>query len=70
VTVGDGLQPGVDMGPVISARHKACVLGYVERGVSEGAKLVADGQKRKLQRFPGSPRSNNTRGISASPGRY
>jgi malonate-semialdehyde dehydrogenase (acetylating)/methylmalonate-semialdehyde dehydrogenase len=46
--VGDGLEPGVDMGPVISARHKARVLGYVERGVLEGARLVADGRKHKL----------------------
>jgi malonate-semialdehyde dehydrogenase (acetylating)/methylmalonate-semialdehyde dehydrogenase len=48
--VGDGLEPGVDMGPVISARHKERVLGYVERGVSEGARLVADGRKHKLPR--------------------
>jgi malonate-semialdehyde dehydrogenase (acetylating)/methylmalonate-semialdehyde dehydrogenase len=48
--VGDGLEPGVDMGPVISARHKARVLGYVERGVSEGARLVADGRTHRLPR--------------------
>jgi malonate-semialdehyde dehydrogenase (acetylating) / methylmalonate-semialdehyde dehydrogenase len=46
--VGDGLEPDVDMGPVISARHKAKVLGYVERGVAEGARLVADGRARTL----------------------
>ncbi len=46
--IGDGLEPGVDMGPVISARHKAKVLGYVERGVAEGAKIVADGRSRQL----------------------
>jgi malonate-semialdehyde dehydrogenase (acetylating)/methylmalonate-semialdehyde dehydrogenase len=36
------------MGPVISARHKERVLGYVEKGVAEGAKLVVDGRKRRL----------------------
>jgi malonate-semialdehyde dehydrogenase (acetylating)/methylmalonate-semialdehyde dehydrogenase len=46
--VGDGLEPGVDMGPVISARHKERVLGYVERGVAEGARLVADGRKHRM----------------------
>ncbi len=46
--VGDGLEPDVDMGPVISARHKARVLGFVERGVAEGARLVADGRARAL----------------------
>jgi len=48
IKVGDGLEPGVTMGPVISARHKERVLGYVDKGVAEGAKLVADGRSRKL----------------------
>jgi malonate-semialdehyde dehydrogenase (acetylating) / methylmalonate-semialdehyde dehydrogenase len=48
ITVGDGLEPGVTMGPVISARHKERVLGYVEQGVKEGARLVADGRARRL----------------------
>ena len=34
--VGDGLEPGVDMGPVISAKHRERVLGYVEKGVAGG----------------------------------
>src|SRR5215216_6825483 len=42
--VGDGLQPGIDMGPVISARHRDRVLGYVEKGIAEGAQLVVDGR--------------------------
>ena len=48
LTVGNGLDPGVDMGPVITARHRERVLGYMDRGVAEGAKLVADGRKRTL----------------------
>jgi malonate-semialdehyde dehydrogenase (acetylating)/methylmalonate-semialdehyde dehydrogenase len=48
LTVGDGMEPGVDMGPVISARHQAKVLGYVDQGLAEGASLVADGRARKL----------------------
>ena len=48
LVVGDGLEPGVDMGPVISAKHREKVLGYVDRGLSEGARLVADGRARKL----------------------
>jgi malonate-semialdehyde dehydrogenase (acetylating)/methylmalonate-semialdehyde dehydrogenase len=42
--VGDGLEPGVEMGPVISRRHRERVLGYVEKGVSEGASLLVDGR--------------------------
>ena len=39
--VGDGLEPGVTMGPVISAKHRERVLGYVEQGIKEGAKTRA-----------------------------
>jgi malonate-semialdehyde dehydrogenase (acetylating)/methylmalonate-semialdehyde dehydrogenase len=46
--VGNGMEPGVQMGPVISARHRDRVLGYVDRGIAEGATLVADGRKRAL----------------------
>jgi malonate-semialdehyde dehydrogenase (acetylating)/methylmalonate-semialdehyde dehydrogenase len=42
--VGDGLEPGVTMGPVISAPHRDKVRGYVDRGVSEGASLALDGR--------------------------
>ena len=48
--VGDGMEAGVDMGPVISAAHRDRVLGYVERGASEGAKLALDGRARTLPR--------------------
>ncbi len=42
--VGDGLDEGVTMGPVISSRHRERVLQYVNQGASEGAKLVLDGR--------------------------
>ena len=42
--VGDGLQEGVSMGPVITGRHRDKVAGYIEKGVSEGAKLLLDGR--------------------------
>ena len=42
--VGDGLQPGVQMGPVISGTHRDRVRGYIDKGVTEGAKLVLDGR--------------------------
>jgi malonate-semialdehyde dehydrogenase (acetylating) / methylmalonate-semialdehyde dehydrogenase len=46
--VGDGMEPGVDMGPVISAAHRKRVLGYVEKGVKEGAALLVDGREARL----------------------
>ena len=46
--VGDGMDPGVDMGPVISAAHRDRVAGYVARGVSEGASLLLDGRSLRV----------------------
>ena len=43
LVVGDGAQPGVGMGPVISAAHRERVLGYIEKGKAEGARLVVGG---------------------------
>jgi malonate-semialdehyde dehydrogenase (acetylating)/methylmalonate-semialdehyde dehydrogenase len=48
MVVGDGLDPHVQMGPVISAKHLQRVNGYVEHGVGEGARLVVDGRARTL----------------------
>ncbi|HEY2434725.1 MAG TPA: CoA-acylating methylmalonate-semialdehyde dehydrogenase [Vicinamibacterales bacterium] len=42
--VGDGIQPGVTMGPVISGTHRDRVRRYIDKGVAEGAKLVLDGR--------------------------
>jgi malonate-semialdehyde dehydrogenase (acetylating)/methylmalonate-semialdehyde dehydrogenase len=47
--VGDGLEPGVTMGPVISGTHRDRVKSYIDRGVQEGAKLVLDGRGVKVQ---------------------
>jgi len=44
IVVGDGAQPGVTMGPVISAEHKQRVLAMIEKGIAEGAELVVDGR--------------------------
>ncbi|WP_432075488.1 aldehyde dehydrogenase family protein [Streptomyces wuyuanensis] len=35
--------PGDRLGPLVSARQRERVLGYIERGVAEGARLVAGG---------------------------
>ncbi|MBV4368427.1 CoA-acylating methylmalonate-semialdehyde dehydrogenase [Erwinia sp. BNK-24-b] len=45
--VGPGIQKGSEeneMGPVVSAAHQKKVLGYIDKGVEEGAKLVVDGR--------------------------
>lgn len=44
IRVGDGLDPGVRMGPVISSDHRRRVLDYIESGTKERARLVLDGR--------------------------
>ena len=50
--VGDGMDPGVSMGPLISAKHRDRVLGYIEAGVAEGARLLVDGRKNPVAERP------------------
>jgi len=50
--VGDGLQPGITMGPVISAGHRDKVVGYIDKGVAEGAKLLVDGRQTRVEDRP------------------
>src|SRR5256885_1850774 len=51
--IGDGAEPGVTMGPVISAGHKDRVLGYIDKGVAEGATLLLDGRAARVADRPG-----------------
>ncbi|HET6611929.1 MAG TPA: CoA-acylating methylmalonate-semialdehyde dehydrogenase [Kofleriaceae bacterium] len=53
LVVGNGLESGVTMGPVISARHRDRVLSYIETGVREGATLLLDGRDVKVDGHPG-----------------
>jgi acyl-CoA reductase-like NAD-dependent aldehyde dehydrogenase len=41
--VGPGLDPGSQLGPVVSAEQEERVRSYIEKGRSEGAELVAGG---------------------------
>ena len=50
--LGYGLDPGVTMGPVISAKHKEKVLSYVETGRKEGATMLLDGRATKVEKHP------------------
>jgi malonate-semialdehyde dehydrogenase (acetylating)/methylmalonate-semialdehyde dehydrogenase len=42
--IGSGLDKSVDMGPVISEKHKQRVVQYIEQGNREGARLLLDGR--------------------------
>jgi alpha-ketoglutaric semialdehyde dehydrogenase len=41
--VGNGVEPGIEMGPVINEQQLQTVMSYVEVGKSEGAKLLTGG---------------------------
>lgn len=41
--VGDPAEPGTYIGPLVSARHRARVHGYLELGLAEGATVAAGG---------------------------
>lgn len=42
--LGDGLDPNVTLGPVVSAQSRDRIMGMIDRGVQEGASLVVDGR--------------------------
>jgi acyl-CoA reductase-like NAD-dependent aldehyde dehydrogenase len=45
LTVGNGLQPTVQMGPLISEAQRRTVESYIEVGKNEGAKLLCGGER-------------------------
>jgi malonate-semialdehyde dehydrogenase (acetylating) / methylmalonate-semialdehyde dehydrogenase len=45
LTIGNGLDDEVLLTPVIRSEHREKVLGYIEKGLEEGAVLIRDGRK-------------------------
>ncbi|ASS90032.1 MAG: methylmalonate-semialdehyde dehydrogenase (CoA acylating) [Bacillaceae bacterium] len=46
IKMGNGLDDGVLLGPVIREENKKRTIRYIEKGVEEGATLVCDGRNR------------------------
>lgn len=44
VKIGNGLDEGVFLGPVIREQNQQRTLGYIQKGIEEGANLVCDGR--------------------------
>jgi malonate-semialdehyde dehydrogenase (acetylating) / methylmalonate-semialdehyde dehydrogenase len=42
--VGDGMDAGVEMGPVVTREALARIVGHIDAGVRAGARLVVDGR--------------------------
>ncbi|MEO5761125.1 MAG: CoA-acylating methylmalonate-semialdehyde dehydrogenase [Vicinamibacteria bacterium] len=51
--VAAGNTKGADMGPLVTREHHAKVKGYVDKGESEGATLLVDGRKVKVEGYEG-----------------
>ena len=44
ISVGDGAEAGVSMGPVIRESARQRIVSYIEKGIAEGAELLLDGR--------------------------
>ena len=49
ILVGDGSKEGMGMGPVVTSDHRRKILGYIEKGVEEGATIRCDGRQRAAE---------------------
>jgi len=45
IKVGNGLEPDVEMGPLVTREHRDKVASYLDTGREQGAKVVADGRE-------------------------
>jgi len=52
IVVGNGLEPGVTMGPLVSGRHLDRVASLIHVGESEGARLLLDGRGAAVKGHP------------------
>jgi malonate-semialdehyde dehydrogenase (acetylating)/methylmalonate-semialdehyde dehydrogenase len=50
--LGDGLEPGVDLGPVVSAAARDRIFAAIGDGVAEGAEAVLDGRRVSVPERP------------------
>lgn len=49
--VGPGMEPGVEMGPLVTREHRDRVAGYIDQGLDAGATLVVDGRDLKIDGY-------------------
>ncbi|WIJ25194.1 CoA-acylating methylmalonate-semialdehyde dehydrogenase [Devosia sp. RR2S18] len=49
--IGPATDKDAEMGPVVTKAHRDKIVGYIDKGVEEGAELVVDGRGFKLQGY-------------------
>ncbi len=52
IKVGYGLEEESQMGPLVSKRHMQRVIGYIDQGVKERARLLLDGREARVDGYP------------------
>ncbi|MEM2964948.1 MAG: aldehyde dehydrogenase family protein, partial [Candidatus Bathyarchaeia archaeon] len=50
--LGYGLDEAVEMGPVVTRKSKERILGFIESGLQDGAKLILDGRNVEVKEYP------------------
>jgi malonate-semialdehyde dehydrogenase (acetylating) / methylmalonate-semialdehyde dehydrogenase len=45
IKVGNGLEEGVEMGPLVTREHRDKVASYIEGGAEQGATVIVDGRE-------------------------
>ncbi|MDY8107708.1 betaine-aldehyde dehydrogenase [Fulvimarina sp. 2208YS6-2-32] len=55
IRMGDPMDPAIHMGPLISKAQHEKVMGYIETGRSEGARLVCGGHVPTIEGFADAP---------------
>lgn len=51
--IRNGMEADAEMGPVVTAQHKAKIEAYIEEGVQAGASLLVDGRGHKVDGHEG-----------------
>jgi malonate-semialdehyde dehydrogenase (acetylating) / methylmalonate-semialdehyde dehydrogenase len=51
--IGPATDKDAEMGPVVTRMHRDKIVGYIDKGVEEGASLVVDGRGFSLQGYEG-----------------
>ncbi|KHD85148.1 CoA-acylating methylmalonate-semialdehyde dehydrogenase [Bacillus ginsengihumi] len=49
IQMGNGLDDGVLLGPVIREENKKRTIRYIEKGIEEGASMIVDGRERQSE---------------------
>jgi len=52
IRLGHADAPETQMGPLVTQEHQQRVLGYIEKGIAEGSKLLLDGRQAHVQEYP------------------